>query len=100
MLNSSGVSGLRAFSFMALILVSGRGGGWLAHRLLDSAAMTGDDDSRMLSQSSMVSIGGFLSSEVFPSRLVLRSNPVMLPLSGSLPRDSAVGVVAGTGWGS
>ncbi len=58
--------------------------------------MTGDDDPRMLSWSSLLSTGGFSSGEAFPSKLVLRSYPVMLPLSYSLLGDSSGGVAGGT----
>ncbi len=94
--NSSGESGLQAFNWVVLILVSGRGRGWRAHRLWGSAAATGDVDSRMLSWLSKGSVGGFSSSEACPSRLWLRSTPRRLPLSGSLHGDSAGEVAGGT----
>ncbi len=94
--NLAGESGLRALSWVVLILVSGRGRGWHAHHLWGSVDAAGGDDSRMLSWAFKSSLGGFLSTEKSPSRLWLRSTSRILPFLGSLQKDSAGGVAGGT----
>jgi hypothetical protein len=94
--NSAGGSGLRAFSWVVLILVSGRGRVWHAHRSGGSDDATGDGGSRRLSWASKGALGGFSSIKKLPSRLLLRSSPRRLPSLGSLQEDSAGGVAGRT----